>query len=95
MGGVLARSFAPCGVQRDAAYGHADFSAKPGEMGPLETPCYGQQELAMTKEATAIVGLVAALIGLAITLSGHWIIGNLLSVGGVALSIALLMKRSD
>jgi hypothetical protein len=49
----------------------------------------------MSKEAKAVAGLVAALIGLAITLSGHWIVGNVLSVAGVALSIMVLAKGRD
>jgi hypothetical protein len=46
----------------------------------------------MSKEAAAVAGMVSALIGLVITLSGHWIVGNMLSVAGVVLSITFLAK---
>ncbi len=49
----------------------------------------------MTREGKAVAGLVTVLIGLAITLSGHWLIGNALSLAGVAFSILVLAKGGD
>ena len=49
----------------------------------------------MTREVKAVVGLAAVLVGLAITLCGHWLIGNALSLAGVAFSILVLAKGGD
>jgi hypothetical protein len=51
--------------------------------------------LGMSKEAKAVTGLVTALIGLAITISGHWFVGNVLSLSGVIFTIVSLAKAKD
>jgi hypothetical protein len=49
----------------------------------------------MSKEVKIVAGTLAALIGMAISLSGHWIVGDLLSLAGVVLIIVSLAKAKD